>query len=74
MAEPTVEEMLVNVRTAINDALVAGGAIEFEINGRRVRRDYNQLLELEKSLIARSTSSSTTGGNLRTYASFGRPR
>lgn len=74
MAEPTVTEMLENVRKAINDALAAGGAIEFEINGRRVRRDYNQLIELEKSLIARSTSVSPTGGNLRTYASFGRPR
>lgn len=74
MAEPTVEEMLVNVRTAINDALVAGGAVEVEINGRRVKRDYNQLRELEKALIARSTSSSTTGGNLRTHISFGRPR
>lgn len=74
MAEPTVAEMLENVRTAINDALAAGGAVEFELNGRRIKRDYNQLLALEQALIARSTSVSSSGGNLRTYASFGRPR
>lgn len=74
MAEPTVAEMLANVRKAINDALLTGGAVEFEINGRRVRRDYNQLIELEKTLIARSASVSSAVGSLRTYASFGRPR
>lgn len=74
MAEPTVTEMLENVRTAINNALLSGGAVEFEINGRRVKKDYNQLLALEESLIARSTSVSASGGNLRTYVSFTRPR
>ena len=70
MAEPTVEEMLTNVRTAINDALLAGGVVEFELNGRRVKRDYNQLLEIEQKLMQRQTTASS-GGSLRTYASFG---
>lgn len=71
MAEPTVAEMLANVRTAINDALLAGGAVEFELNGRRVRRDYAQLLEIEKNLMARQASTGTTGPR-RAYASFER--
>lgn len=70
MAEPTVAEMLTNVRTAINDALLAGGAVEFSLNGRTVKRDYLQLLEIEKRLIARQSSSSTTGP-LRSYVNFG---
>lgn len=69
MAEPTVDEMLTNVRTAINDALIAGGAIEVEINGRRIRRDYTQLLEIERNLLLRRAASGPT----RTYASFVRP-
>lgn len=74
MAEPTVAEMLANVRTAINNALLSGGAVEVEINGRRVRRDYTQLLELEKNLMARSASSGAAGsGSLRGAVSFGRP-
>jgi len=71
MPEPTVDEMLINVRTAINDALLAGGAVEFEINGRRVRRDYAQLLDMEKRLMQRQAAAST-GGVLRTHANFER--
>lgn len=70
MAEPTVAEMLTNVRMAINDAIVSGGAVEFEINGRRVKRDYAQLIALEKSLLERQASSQPAA-SLRTYASFG---
>ena len=69
MAEPTVTAMLENVRTAINEALLSGGAVEVEINGRRVKRDYNQLIALEKSLMARSASGVSGGG--RAYANFG---
>ncbi len=69
MAEPTVAAMLDNVRTAINEALLSGGAVEFEINGRRVKRDYTQLIELEKSLMARQASGVSGGG--RAYANFG---
>lgn len=71
MAEPTVDEMLTNVRTAINNALLAGGAVEFTVNGRTVKRDYTQLLDIEKKLMARQASSSTAGP-LRTYATFRR--
>lgn len=71
MAEPTVDEMLTNVRTAMNDALIAGGAIEVEINGRRIRRDYAQLLEIERNLLLRRAASAS--GPTRTYASFVRP-
>lgn len=70
MPEPTVDEMLTNVRTAINNALLAGGVVEFELNGRRVKRDYNQLLDIEQKLMQRQTTTSS-GGSLRTYASFG---
>lgn len=70
MAEPTVETMLANVRTALNDALVAGGAVEWEFNGRKVKHDYNQLLAIEKNLMARQASSAPAGSG-RAYAEFG---
>lgn len=70
MAEPTVAEMLTNVRTALNDALLAGGAVEFTVNGRTVKRDYTQLLDIEKKLMARQSSSASTGP-LRSYVNFG---
>lgn len=70
MAEPTIEEMLTNVRTAINDALLAGGVVEFTVNGRTVKRDYAQLLEIEKRLIARKASS-PSAGRLVSYVNFG---
>jgi len=70
MAEPTIEEMLTNVRTAINNAILAGGLVEMELNGRRVKYDYEQLISIEKRLVARQTSSSSTGP-LRTYVNFG---
>jgi len=70
MAEPTIAEMLTNVRTAINDAIVAGGAVVFEINGRRIKRDYQQLIALEKSLMERQASS-VPAASLRTYVNFG---
>lgn len=70
MAEPTVAEMLTNVRTALNDALLAGGAVEFTLNGRTIRRDYTQLLDIEKKLEQRQASSAS-GGSLRTFAEFG---
>lgn len=70
MAEPTVEEMLTNVRTAINNAILAGGLVEMELNGRRVKYDYDQLIAIEKRLVARQTSSGSTGP-LRTYVNFG---
>lgn len=67
MAEPTIETMLENVRTAMNTALLAGGAIEWEYNGRRVRHDYTQLLKIESALMQRQTASS---GRLGTLAAF----
>jgi hypothetical protein len=67
MSEPTLAAMLENVRTAINDALVSGGAVEVEINGRRIKRDYNQLLAIEKRLLERQAAE--TGGT-RAYAAF----
>jgi hypothetical protein len=70
MAEPTIEEMLTNVRTAINNAILSGGAVEFEINGRRIKRDYTQLIALEKSLLERQASAQPAA-SLRTYAQFG---
>jgi len=69
MAEPTIDEMLTNVRTAMNTALVAGAAIEWEYNGRRVRHDYNQLLAIEKALMLRQ-STSASNGRLGTLAAF----
>lgn len=73
MPEPTIEEMLINVRTAINNALVAGGAIEWEFNGRRVRHDYTQLIAIEKNILQRQASSQPAS-SMRTLASFeGRP-
>lgn len=73
MAEPTVEQMLTNVRTAMNDALVAGGAVEVELNGRRIRRDYTQLLEVEKRLMQRQNALQPAGST-RTLVQFERPR
>jgi hypothetical protein len=69
MAEPTIDEMLLNVRTAMNTALLAGGAIEWEYNGRRVRHDYNQLLEIEARLMQRQ-STAASNGRLGTLAAF----
>lgn len=69
MAEPTVEDMLTNVRTAMNTALLAGGSIEWEYNGRRVRHDYTQLLAIEKTLMQRQAANSSNG-RLGTLASF----
>lgn len=69
MPEPTVDEMLVNVRTAMNTALLSGGAIEWEYNGRRVRHDYSQLLKIESALMQRMASTSAAGP-LRTLAAF----
>jgi len=70
MAEPTIDEMLTNVRTAINEALLAGGAVEFEINGRRIKRDYQQLLAIEEKLMARQASQVSSGG-MRSYVNWG---
>jgi hypothetical protein len=56
MAEPTVTEMLTNVRVAINNALLAGGSIQWQFNGRLVQHDYRQLLEIEKRLMERQLS------------------
>jgi hypothetical protein len=70
MAEPTVDEMLANVRSAINDALVTGGAVEITINGRTLVRNYTQLLEIEQRLMQRQASTRTTGSQ-RTLAEFG---
>ena len=69
MAEPTVAEMLTNVRSAINNALISGGAVEWEFNGRRVKHDYTQLLSIEKNLVARQASEQPGGS--RAYAEFG---
>lgn len=69
MAEPTVDEMLVSVRTAINNALLNGGSTEWEFNGRRVRYDYNQLLDIETRLMTRQGSASSTGS--RSFVEFG---
>jgi len=69
MAEPTVAEMLVSVRTAINNALLSGGAVEWEFNGRRVKHDYNQLLDIETRLMTRQGSESGSGS--RAFAEFG---
>ena len=69
MPEPTIDELITNVRTAINNALLAGGAIEWEYNGRRVRHDYKQLLEIEKAILLRQGTASS-GGRLGTLASF----
>jgi hypothetical protein len=68
MAEPTIAAMLENVRTAINDALVNGGAVEVEINGRRTKRDYHQLLAIEQRLMQRQAATDTTGTTA--YAGF----
>ena len=62
--------MLTNVRTALNDALLAGGVVECTINGRTIKRDYAQLLDIEKKLMQRQSSSSSTGP-LRSYVNFG---
>lgn len=70
MAEPTVSEMLANVRVAMNDALLAGGAIEFELNGRRIRRDYTQLLDIEKRLMQRQAAEQTGATGTRALAQF----
>lgn len=70
MAEPTIDEMLTNVRTAINNAILAGGLVEMELNGRRVKYDYDQLVNIEQKLLARKASA-TTNGPLRTYVNFG---
>lgn len=70
MAEPTIDAMLVNIRTAINDALISGGEVEIELAGRRIRRDFDQLLAIESRLMQRQGSAQS----LRTFAEFrGRP-
>lgn len=70
MAEPTVDEMLTNVRTAINTAILNGGVTRWAINGREQQVDLEFLERVEKNLVARKASSGSSGG-LRTYAEFG---
>lgn len=70
MAEPTVAEMLTNVRTAINNAILNGGVTRWSINDREQEVDLNFLQTVETNLIARQASSRSTG-SLRSYVSFG---
>lgn len=70
MAEPTLTEMLTNVRTAINNAILNGGVTRWSINGREQQVDLAFLHNVEKGLMARQTSSQA-GGGLRTYVTFG---
>ena len=69
MAEPTVDEMLANVRTAINNLLTGGAVQSYSINGRSLQRySLKELRDLEQQLQARKAAESNGGS--RTYASF----
>jgi hypothetical protein len=69
MTEPSVATMLENVRTAINNLLTGNVVQSYSINGRNVQKySLNELLELEKSLMAREAAE-TTGGTAA-YAGF----
>jgi hypothetical protein len=69
MDEPTVEELLTTLRTAIN-ARLAGGMIQsYSINGRNIQYlPLAELLALEKSLVLRAGLSQ---GGARNYVGFG---
>lgn len=67
MSEPTLAAMLENVRTAINTALASGGVSEYEVNGRRVKKNLTELLTIEKHLMARQ---SAEAGGTTAYAGF----
>jgi len=72
MAEPTVDEMLANVRTAINNLLTGGAVQSYSINGRNLQRySLKELRELEQQLQARKAAETNAGS--RTFASFSRP-
>lgn len=71
MAEPTVEDMLANVRTAINNLLTGGAVQSYSINGRSLQRySLEDLLALEQQLAARKAAAD---GTARTYSQFSRP-
>jgi len=70
--EPTIAEMLTNVRVAINNALVVGGSVEWAYNGRTVKHDYSQLMKIESNLLARQSSENPPGDS-RSLAGFVRP-
>jgi hypothetical protein len=71
MAEPTLAEMLTNVRTAINTALLNGGVTRWAINGREQQVDLEFLERVEKSLLARQASGNSSGAS-HTFAAFTR--
>lgn len=70
MAEPTVAEMLANVRTAINNAILNGGVTRWSINGREQEVDLKFLQSVETKLMERQASS-RPAASLRTYVQFG---
>lgn len=66
----TTQQLLDSVNAAINEILVAGGTIEMEINGRRVRKDLDGLRTLKKDLLS-ELASTGSNGPLRSYVNFG---
>lgn len=70
MSVPTTQEMLDNVRIAIN-SLVAGGAVQsYSIGGKNIQRmRLGELQDLEKNLERKLMSSKPN----TTYATFKNP-
>lgn len=69
MAVPTTQEMLDNVRTAINTRIVNGAVQSYTLPGGRNIQSFSldELLKLEKTLISRIGAE---GGSTRTYGAF----
>jgi hypothetical protein len=70
MPVPTTQEMLDNVRIAINARIVGGAVQSYTLPGGRSITSFSltELQKLETSLEARLARESSTGS--RTYAAF----
>jgi hypothetical protein len=72
MAVPTAQEMLDNVRIAINTRIANGAVQSYTLAGGRNVQSFSldELLALEKSLVSRVAAESGTTGGGRTHAAF----
>lgn len=72
MPVPTAQEMLDNVRIAINTRIVNGAVQSYTMPGGRNIQTFSmeELLALEKSLVSRVAAESGTTGGHRTHAAF----
>lgn len=70
MAAPSTQEMLDNVRTAINAVLTGGAVKSYTVDGVAIDRySLDDLLALESRLAARLSAEQS--GGTRNFATFG---